>query len=188
RREAELLSNALSYGPPLQHQLGLIISQSRKPGTCRAELHREGLPIAHLSVLRRRSRILYGLAPELSPTLSSLKSPNYSSCSQRRVQNSRIPRVVRQSPQAGRQLSREWRVSILVRVDAGSSCVSGSGARLQCRGRRCLLVRVGVFSRLSTGSSSHGHGGKLRFKIIHCLRNCSILGKFSSLAEHLSGE
>src|SRR6266567_9154142 len=79
-------------------------------------------------------------------------------------------------------------VLILVREDAGSSCVSGFEVRLQYRGRRCLLVRAGVFSRLSTGSSSHGHGGKLRFKIIHRQRDCSILWKFSSLAEHLSGE
>src|SRR5438552_11769116 len=158
-----------------------------KPGNCQAELHREGLPIAHLSLLRCRSRSQYGLAPGLSPTLSSLKWPNYSSCWRRRVRSNRIPHVGQRSPQADRQLSRERRVSILVRVDAGSSCVSGFGARLQCRGRRCLLVRVGVFSRLSTGSSSHGHGGKLRFKIIYCLRNCSVLGKFSSLAATLSG-
>src|SRR6266567_5057394 len=79
-------------------------------------------------------------------------------------------------------------VLILVREDAGSSCVSGFVVRLQCLGRRCLLVRAGVFSRLSTGSSSHGHGGKLRFKIIHRQRDCSILWKFSSLPEHLSGE
>src|SRR3989475_5621930 len=153
--------------------------------TCQAELHRAELPIAHLSLLSRRSRGQYGLARELSPTLSSLKWPNYSSYWRRRVRSNRIPRVGQQSPQAGRQLSRERRVSILVREDAGSSCVSGSGVRLQCRGRRCLLVRVGVFSRLSTGSSSHGHGGKLRFKIIHRQWNRSVLRELSSFPEYL---
>src|SRR5438876_9258397 len=156
--------------------------------SCQAELHRAELPIAHLSLLRRRSRGQYGLARELSPPLSSLRLPNYSSYWRRRVRSNHIPHVGQQSPQAGRQLSRERRVSILVREDAGNSCESWSEARLQYRGRRCLLVRVGVFSRLSTGSSSHGHGGKLRFKIIYGLRNCSILWKFSSLAKHLSGE
>src|SRR5947199_9077499 len=156
------------------------------PGACRAELHREGLPIAHLSLLRRRSRILYGLAPELSPILSSLKSPNYSSYWRRRVQSNRIPRVGQRSLQAGCQPCPEWMVLILAREDVGNSCESWSEVRLQCRGRRCLLVRVGVFSRLSTGSSSHGHGGKLRFKIIHRLRNCYVLWKFSSFTSYLS--
>src|SRR6266446_591658 len=154
-------------------------------GGGRGEIHRAGLPTAHLSLLRRRSHSQYGLAPELSPTLSSLKWPNYSSYWQRRVQNNRSPRVGQRSPQAGRQLSRERRVSILVREDAGSSCVFGSEVRLQCRGRRCLLVRVGVFSRLSTGSSSHGHGGKLRFEIIHRQWNRSVLRELSSFPEYL---
>src|SRR5205807_10343176 len=103
----------------------------------------------------------YDSAPELYRTLSSLMQLVDSSCWQRRVQSNRSPRVVQRSLQAGRQVWRERMVLILVREDAGSSCVSGFGAPLQCRGRRCLLVLVGVFSRLSTGSSSHGHGGKL---------------------------
>src|SRR6266571_43238 len=159
-----------------------------KPTICLWEFRQAELPTAHLSLLRRHFRSQYGLAPRLSRTLSSLMKPVDSSYWQRLVRSNRSQRVVQRSPPAGRWVWREWMGLFLVREDAGNSCVSGSGARLQYQGRRCLRVLEGVFSRLSTGSSSHGHGGKLRFKIIDRLRNRSILGKFSSLAEHLSSE
>src|SRR2546427_5494906 len=155
-------------------------------GTCRGERPRGELPIAHPSLSRRRCRSRYGLGPVLSRTLSSPMRPIDSSCLRRQARSNRIPHVGRQSPRAGYHVSMEQTVLIVVPAHAGNSSVCWSEARLRCQDRRCLLVRADVFSRLS--SSSHGHGGKLCFKIIHRLRNRSVLGKFSSLSEHLSGE
>ena len=108
------------------------------------------------------------------------------SCGLRSALNNRSLHAGQQFRLTCRQEEKEPRVLTRVLADEENSCVSWFEVRLQYQDKMCLLALVGVFSRLS--SSSHGHGGKLRLKVINSLRDSPILRDLASFAQYLSCE